>query len=59
MCEHIAAGATTAYHVAKAMRWTHRRRQLDELPPEHRLSAVMEIGAHLDVLTLHGRRKPH
>ncbi|WP_050787303.1 hypothetical protein [Rhodococcus jostii] len=55
MCEHIAAGARTAYQVAKAMRWTRRRRQFDELPPEHQLSAVMEISAHLDVLTLHGR----
>ncbi|WP_268748128.1 MBL fold metallo-hydrolase [Rhodococcus opacus] len=59
VCEHIAAGATAAYHVAKSMRRTHRRRQLDELPPEHRLSAVMEITAHLDVLPLHGRLKPH
>ncbi|WP_226955583.1 hypothetical protein [Rhodococcus opacus] len=37
------------------MPWTRRRRQLDELPPEHQLSAVMEISAHLDVLTLHGK----
>lgn len=33
----------------------HHRERLDELPPEHQLSAVMEISAHLDVLTLHGR----
>ncbi|KXF54550.1 hypothetical protein AXA44_41230 [Rhodococcus sp. SC4] len=55
VCEHIAAGATTAYQVATSMPWTRRRRQLDELPPEHQLSAVMEISAHLDVLTLHGK----
>ncbi len=51
----VAAGATTAYEVAARLPWTRHRRQLDHLPTDHQLSAIMEIDAHLDVLAMLGR----
>ncbi|TDD03777.1 MBL fold metallo-hydrolase [Saccharopolyspora terrae] len=54
--EHILmAGATTAYDVAARLPWTRHRRRLDHLALEHQMSAVMEIEAHLDVLSMTGR----
>ncbi|POM23128.1 hydroxyacylglutathione hydrolase [Actinomadura rubteroloni] len=47
----VRAGNTTALEVARAMPWTRRRRALDDLDPFSRMLAVLEIGAHLDVLT--------
>lgn len=55
ICDEVAAGASTAYEVACALRWTRRDRRLDELPIDHQLSAVTEIHAHLDVLEMLGR----
>lgn len=55
VCNEVAAGASTAYEVARALRWTRRDRRLDELAIEHQLSAVTEIHAHLDVLEMLGR----
>ncbi|TSD92957.1 MBL fold metallo-hydrolase [Skermania sp. ID1734] len=55
VCERIADGASTAYEVAQSMPWTRRSHRLDDLPLEHQLCAVTEIGAHLDVLTMQGR----
>ncbi|MBF6245764.1 MBL fold metallo-hydrolase [Nocardia elegans] len=55
VCERVDAGATTAYDIAAALPWTRRRIRLEELPPEHQLSAIMEISAHLDILSLQGR----
>ncbi|MFE6926052.1 MBL fold metallo-hydrolase [Nocardia sp. NPDC057663] len=55
ICDEVAAGSVTAYEVASALRWTRRDRRLDELPIDHQLSAVTEIHAHLDVLTMQGR----
>ncbi|MFF0488716.1 MBL fold metallo-hydrolase [Nocardia sp. NPDC004068] len=55
VCERVAAGATTAYDIAAALPWTRRGLRLDDLPPEHQLSAIMEIDAHLDVLSMQGR----
>ncbi|WP_329410233.1 MBL fold metallo-hydrolase [Nocardia vinacea] len=55
ICDEVAAGSSTAYTVARALRWTRRNRQLDELPIDHQLSAVTEIHAHLDVLAMLGR----
>ncbi|MGQ4618634.1 MBL fold metallo-hydrolase [Nocardia sp. R7R-8] len=55
VCEEIAAGASTTYEVAQALRWTRRELRLDDLPVDHQLSAITEIHAHLDVLTLLGR----
>lgn len=53
--DEVADGHSTAYDVARALRWTRRQRRLDELPIDHQLSAVTEIHAHLDVLTMLGR----
>ncbi|MFE2999073.1 MBL fold metallo-hydrolase [Nocardia sp. NPDC059246] len=55
ICDEVASGSATAYEVARALRWTRRHRRLDELPIDHQLSAVTEIHAHLDVLTMLGR----
>ncbi len=55
VCELVATGITTAHDIAAALPWTRRRRPLGELPPEHQLSAIMEISAHLDVLASQGR----
>ncbi|KAA9166015.1 MBL fold metallo-hydrolase [Amycolatopsis acidicola] len=51
----LTAGASTAYEVAEQLPWTRHQRRLDHLELEHQMSAVMEIEAHLDVLTLLGR----
>lgn len=55
ICNEVAGGASTAYAVAHALRWTRQNRRLDELPIDHQLSAVTEIHAHLDVLGALGR----
>ncbi|MEU9170057.1 MBL fold metallo-hydrolase [Streptomyces sp. NPDC048420] len=54
----VAAGADTAHEVARALPWTRRRSGLDELPPVHRMTAVLEIDAHLDVLAQLGAVSP-
>ncbi|MFD3515564.1 MBL fold metallo-hydrolase [Streptomyces sp. NPDC058657] len=46
----VRAGAATALEVARALPWTRRGRRLDELPDLHRMLAVLEIDAHLEVL---------
>lgn len=48
--EHVAVGRSTAYEVAQAMTWTKRQRHLDALEPIHRMTAVLEVAAHLEVL---------
>lgn len=48
--ERVRAGAGTAFEVARAMRWTRRRRTLGDLDVFSRMLAVLEIDAHLDVL---------
>ncbi|MQY09646.1 MBL fold metallo-hydrolase [Actinomadura macrotermitis] len=50
----VRAGCATAYEVAAAMPWTRRRRKLDELDVFSQMLAVLEIDAHLDVLTDQG-----
>ncbi|MFE3188437.1 MBL fold metallo-hydrolase [Nocardia sp. NPDC059240] len=55
ICDAVANGAATTYEVAQTLRWTRRNRLLDELPIDHQLSAVTEVRAHLDVLTMLGR----
>ncbi|MBB3604750.1 glyoxylase-like metal-dependent hydrolase (beta-lactamase superfamily II) [Mycolicibacterium sp. BK556] len=52
--ELVAAGACTAYDVANQMLWTRRDLGLDDLPPVHRMTAILEVQSHLDVLELHG-----
>ncbi|MCP2340919.1 MBL fold metallo-hydrolase [Actinomadura rupiterrae] len=51
---HVRAGCATAYEVAAAMPWTRRQRKLDDLDVFSRMLAVLEIDAHLDVLTDQG-----
>jgi glyoxylase-like metal-dependent hydrolase (beta-lactamase superfamily II) len=51
----VAQGAPTAYEVARALRWTRRERQLDELDPVNQMLAVIETRAHLELLAAQGR----
>lgn len=51
---HVRAGCATAYEVAAAMSWTRRQRKLDDLDVFSRMLAILEIDAHLDVLTDQG-----
>lgn len=53
--EAVAAGAVTAYEVARRLRWTRRERHFDELDVMSRCLAVTETAAHLDVLAGTGR----
>jgi len=41
--------------VARALRWTRRDRQLDELDPVNQMLAVIETRAHLELLAAQGR----
>jgi glyoxylase-like metal-dependent hydrolase (beta-lactamase superfamily II) len=50
----VRRGAPTAYAVAGALRWTRRERTLAELDLFNQMLAVIETGAHLDVLVLQG-----
>ena len=51
----VAAGAATAYEVARALRWTRRDRQLAELDPVNQMLAVIETRAHLELLVAQSR----
>jgi glyoxylase-like metal-dependent hydrolase (beta-lactamase superfamily II) len=51
------AGATTAFDVASALRWTRRQHKLADLDPFNAMLAVFETGAHLDLLVAQGRLK--
>lgn len=51
----VAAGATTAYDVARQLRWTRRLRTLEELDPFNQMLAISETGAHLQLLAAQGR----
>ena len=51
----VAAGATTAYDVARQLRWTRRLRTLDELDPFNQMLAIAETGAHLQLLAAQSR----
>ncbi|HEV8560696.1 MAG TPA: MBL fold metallo-hydrolase [Actinophytocola sp.] len=50
----VERGAVTAHDVASALRWTRRERTLAELDLFNQMLAVIETGAHLDVLVLQG-----
>ncbi|HET9142899.1 MBL fold metallo-hydrolase [Actinophytocola sp.] len=50
----VQRGLSTAFEVAGALRWTRRERTLDELDLFNQMLAVIETGAHLDVLVLQG-----
>ena len=51
----VGQGAATAYEAARALTWTRRERHFDDLDPFNQMMAVMETGAHLDVLVRQGR----
>ena len=51
----VQAGAATALEAARALRWTRRERQLDEMDPFNQMLAVIETRAHLELLTAQGR----
>jgi glyoxylase-like metal-dependent hydrolase (beta-lactamase superfamily II) len=51
----VAGAAGTAAEVARQLTWTRRERRLDELDPFNQMLAVLETGAHLDVLVAQGR----
>lgn len=46
----LRSGRSTAFEIASALVWTSKKRQLAELELVHRMTAVLEVGAHLDVL---------
>ncbi|MEE6176116.1 MBL fold metallo-hydrolase [Mycobacterium sp. 050134] len=48
--ERVAAGATTAFEVASSMRWTRHDRALGDLDVMHRMTAVLEVLSHLELL---------
>jgi glyoxylase-like metal-dependent hydrolase (beta-lactamase superfamily II) len=49
------AGAATAADAAAAVTWTRREKGLADLEPFHRMLAVLETDAHLEVLAAQGR----
>jgi len=51
----VRQGAATAYEAARALTWTRRERHFDDLDLFNQMMAVMETGAHLDVLVRQGR----
>jgi glyoxylase-like metal-dependent hydrolase (beta-lactamase superfamily II) len=50
----IAAGAETAYDVARQMLWTRRERSIHELGTVHGMTAALEVLAHLELLVTQG-----
>ncbi|MBI3214188.1 MAG: MBL fold metallo-hydrolase [Mycobacterium sp.] len=48
--ELVAAGNSTAYEVARRMRWTRHERTIDELGAVHGMTAILEMLAHLELL---------
>jgi glyoxylase-like metal-dependent hydrolase (beta-lactamase superfamily II) len=50
----VQRGLSTAFEVAAALRWTRRERTLSELDLFNQMLAIVETGAHLDVLVLQG-----
>ncbi|MCP3805501.1 MBL fold metallo-hydrolase [Allokutzneria sp. A3M-2-11 16] len=53
----LGVGAANAYEVARLIGWTRRERHFDELDVFNQMLAVMETGAHLDLLVLRGRAR--
>lgn len=50
----VERGHATAFEIAAAMTWTRHERRLDELELTHRMTAVLEVAAHLTVLARTG-----
>ncbi|MEU6642440.1 MBL fold metallo-hydrolase [Saccharomonospora sp. NPDC046836] len=53
--ETIAQGAQTAYESALRLTWTRRAHALTALDPFNQMLAVLESGAHLDLLVFQGK----
>ncbi|MFZ2174893.1 MAG: MBL fold metallo-hydrolase [Rhodococcus sp. (in: high G+C Gram-positive bacteria)] len=51
----VASGRHTAADIGGALTWTRHERALADLRAIHRMMAILEISAHLDVLVLQGR----
>jgi glyoxylase-like metal-dependent hydrolase (beta-lactamase superfamily II) len=51
----VGLGAGTAADVAARLTWTRREKGLDDLESFHRMLAVLETDAHLEVLAAQGR----
>ena len=54
MHQAVLTGLSTAYEVAKAIKWTRSQRLFSELDVQSQFLAVNETGAHLEVLTVRG-----
>ncbi|KRB80451.1 hypothetical protein ASE01_03005 [Nocardioides sp. Root190] len=46
----VEQGHATSFEVARAMTWTRHERRLEDLEITHRMTAVLEVAAHLVVL---------
>ena len=53
----VHSGAVHAYEVGGALRWTRREHRLSDLDTFNAMLAVLETGAHLDLLVTQGRLK--
>ncbi len=51
----VASGASTGADAAAVLTWTRREKGLGDLEPFHRMLAVLETDAHLEVLAAQGR----
>ncbi|MFC5065237.1 MBL fold metallo-hydrolase [Actinomycetospora atypica] len=51
----VLGGAATGAEAAGALTWTRRETKLEDLEPFHRMLAVLETDAHLEVLAAQGR----
>src|ERR1700678_3137783 len=54
MHQAVLTGLSTAYEVAKAIKWTRSQRLFSELDVQSQFLAINETGAHLEVLTARG-----
>jgi glyoxylase-like metal-dependent hydrolase (beta-lactamase superfamily II) len=52
-------GRSTAYEVARAIRWTRRQQRFDELDTISQLLAVGETASHLELLVVRGQLVRH
>jgi hypothetical protein len=51
----VLQGASTAYETALRLGWTRRQRKLPEMDAFNQMLAVLETGAHLDLLVSQGK----
>jgi hypothetical protein len=53
--EAVGRGASTAFDVARALKWTRRLTPFDDLDGFNAMLAIFETAAHLDLLIAQGR----